>query len=263
MTRKRTWKYGWREPTFPKNKHFLPHDTRTYVCVSEGKKCSFFGKFGMLWNTHFEICPFILLPMVCHFFQCCLVSFINARTILSRLLPFLYHLKTDNQSVCDVFMVYGCRKGWGSKHFLWYCCRIRESIETKGRSIEHSFKRVSLYDFQNLWATLDLYQRLHLSNFLSLLLYLNCFIIYLLSSPNMFRYRSLQWWCLVIFFLSSKQCQLVVVVPLLLTLNTLACWVIPHIWLILLTSKNFKMFGFFFLLHLIYYSRKMSNWPIN
>ena len=24
---------------FSKNKHFLPHDTRTYVCVSGGKKC--------------------------------------------------------------------------------------------------------------------------------------------------------------------------------------------------------------------------------
>ena len=27
------------------NEHFLPPDTHTYVCVSGGKKCYFFGKF--------------------------------------------------------------------------------------------------------------------------------------------------------------------------------------------------------------------------
>ena len=31
---------------FPKNQHFLPPDTHTYMCVSEGKKCYFFGKFA-------------------------------------------------------------------------------------------------------------------------------------------------------------------------------------------------------------------------
>ena len=35
-------------PNFPKNKHFLPPDTHTYVCISRGKKCLFFGKFDML-----------------------------------------------------------------------------------------------------------------------------------------------------------------------------------------------------------------------
>ena len=35
-------------PNFPKSKHFLPPDTHTYVCISGGKKCLFFGKFGML-----------------------------------------------------------------------------------------------------------------------------------------------------------------------------------------------------------------------
>ena len=33
---------------FSKNKHVLPPDPHTYVCVSVGKKCSFFGKFGVL-----------------------------------------------------------------------------------------------------------------------------------------------------------------------------------------------------------------------
>ena len=35
-------------PNFPNNEHILPPDTHTYVCVSGGKKCSFFGKFGVL-----------------------------------------------------------------------------------------------------------------------------------------------------------------------------------------------------------------------
>ena len=30
---------------FPKKKYFLPPDMYTYICVSGGKKCSFFGKF--------------------------------------------------------------------------------------------------------------------------------------------------------------------------------------------------------------------------
>ena len=32
----------------PKNDNFLPPNTQKYVCVSGGKKCLFFGKFGML-----------------------------------------------------------------------------------------------------------------------------------------------------------------------------------------------------------------------
>ena len=31
-----------------KNKYFLPSDTHTYVCISLGKKCSFFGNFSVL-----------------------------------------------------------------------------------------------------------------------------------------------------------------------------------------------------------------------
>ena len=51
---------------FQKNKHFLPSDTHTYVCVSGGKKCSFFGKLGVLFscNTRFEIRSFALLPTI-------------------------------------------------------------------------------------------------------------------------------------------------------------------------------------------------------
>ena len=35
-------------PNFLKNEHFSLSDTHTYVCVSGGKKCLFFGKFDML-----------------------------------------------------------------------------------------------------------------------------------------------------------------------------------------------------------------------
>ena len=35
-------------PNFPKNEHFLPPDTDTYVCVSGVKKCLFSEKFGVL-----------------------------------------------------------------------------------------------------------------------------------------------------------------------------------------------------------------------
>ena len=35
-------------PNFLKNKHFLSPDTQTYACVSRGRKCSLFGKFGVL-----------------------------------------------------------------------------------------------------------------------------------------------------------------------------------------------------------------------
>ena len=43
-------------PNFLKNEHFfLPPDTNTYVCVSRGKKCLFFRKFGGLC---FLVTPF-------------------------------------------------------------------------------------------------------------------------------------------------------------------------------------------------------------
>ena len=38
---------------FSRKEHFLPSDTHTYVCVTAGKKCSFFGKFGVVWDSSF------------------------------------------------------------------------------------------------------------------------------------------------------------------------------------------------------------------
>ena len=63
-------------PNFPKNEHFSLPDTHKLfsccilteygdnTCVSGGKKCSFFGKFGELCflETRLEILPFSLLP---------------------------------------------------------------------------------------------------------------------------------------------------------------------------------------------------------
>ena len=50
------------KPKFPKNKHFLPPDTHTYVCVSGGKKCLFFGNFGVLCFLETPVLRFALLP---------------------------------------------------------------------------------------------------------------------------------------------------------------------------------------------------------
>ena len=47
---------------FPKNEHFLPPDTHTYVCVSRGRKCSFFGKLGVLCFLEILALRFVLLP---------------------------------------------------------------------------------------------------------------------------------------------------------------------------------------------------------
>ena len=41
------WKKNVKENNFPKNKHFLPPDTHTYMCVSGCKKCLFFGMHFM------------------------------------------------------------------------------------------------------------------------------------------------------------------------------------------------------------------------
>ena len=49
-------------PNFPKNEHFLPPDTHTYVCVTGGKKCSFFGKSGVLCFLETPVLRFALLP---------------------------------------------------------------------------------------------------------------------------------------------------------------------------------------------------------
>ena len=42
-------------------RNFLPPDTHTYVCISGGKKCSFFGKFGVLCFLETPVLRFALL----------------------------------------------------------------------------------------------------------------------------------------------------------------------------------------------------------
>ena len=52
-------------PKLPKNKHFLPPDTHTHVCVScvsGSKKCLFFGNFGVLCFLETPVLRFVLLP---------------------------------------------------------------------------------------------------------------------------------------------------------------------------------------------------------
>ena len=49
-------------PFFPKNEHFLPLDTHTYVCVSGSMKCLFFGKFGVLCFLLTSVFRFSILP---------------------------------------------------------------------------------------------------------------------------------------------------------------------------------------------------------
>ena len=51
-------------PSFLQDEHFLPRDTHTCLYVSEGKKCSFCGKVGVLC-FFFEISPFALLLTNC------------------------------------------------------------------------------------------------------------------------------------------------------------------------------------------------------
>ena len=55
-------------PNFPKKEHFLPPDTHRYVCVSGGKKCSFFGKFGVLCVLITSVFNFVFLsPTISYF----------------------------------------------------------------------------------------------------------------------------------------------------------------------------------------------------
>ena len=49
-------------PNFPRSKYFLPPDTHTHVCVSGGKKCLFFGKFGLLSFCVTPVWRFAHLP---------------------------------------------------------------------------------------------------------------------------------------------------------------------------------------------------------
>ena len=49
---------------FPKNEYFSPPDTHMYVWISGDKKCSFFGKFGVLCFLVTSVLKFtLLLPM--------------------------------------------------------------------------------------------------------------------------------------------------------------------------------------------------------
>ena len=47
---------------FPKNNNFLPPQTHTCVCVSGGKKYSFFGKLGVLCFLVTSVLRYALLP---------------------------------------------------------------------------------------------------------------------------------------------------------------------------------------------------------
>ena len=49
-------------PNFPKSEHFSLPDKRMYVCVSWGKKCLFFGKFGVLCLLQTAVLKFDFLP---------------------------------------------------------------------------------------------------------------------------------------------------------------------------------------------------------
>ena len=49
-------------PNFPKNEHFLHPDTHTYMYVSGGKKCSFFGTFSVLFFLETSVLRFAFLP---------------------------------------------------------------------------------------------------------------------------------------------------------------------------------------------------------
>ena len=63
-------------PNFPENKHFLPPDTQTYVCVSGGKKKSRF----------FENLAFFLVTLVLKFALLPYYRRINAEKILDTCL---------------------------------------------------------------------------------------------------------------------------------------------------------------------------------
>ena len=62
-------------PNFPKNERFLPPDTHTYVCVSGGKKCLFFEKFGVFCFLETPVLRFALLPYYRQYFMCLSTKF--------------------------------------------------------------------------------------------------------------------------------------------------------------------------------------------
>ena len=67
---------------FPKNEHFLPPGKHTYLCVSGGKKCSFFGKYGVLCFLETPLLRF--LPAVGILF--------SKKYRMSVIFPYIYFL---------------------------------------------------------------------------------------------------------------------------------------------------------------------------
>ena len=62
---------------FRKNEHFIPRDTHTYVCVSQGKECSFFREFDVLCFLEAPVLWFVLLSYYwCLFIRIRRLSFI-------------------------------------------------------------------------------------------------------------------------------------------------------------------------------------------
>ena len=84
-------------PNFPKNEHFLSPDTHMCVCVSEGKKCSFFGKFGALRFLVIPVLRFITdefsfsIFIYVHFHKVNIINSLNAKSC--------HHIETS-QLIC-------------------------------------------------------------------------------------------------------------------------------------------------------------------
>ena len=76
---------------FRKNEHFLRPDTDTYVCVSGGKKCLFFGKIGVICFLEapvikFALCRISFFFLVLTFFT---LQLVYRRTPVSKVDFFL------------------------------------------------------------------------------------------------------------------------------------------------------------------------------
>ena len=77
-------------PNFPKNQDFLPPDMYTYVCVSGGKKCSFFGNLGVLCFFETPVLRFAHLPIYRQFVILKVTRLVNV--------IFLYWMSLDKWS---------------------------------------------------------------------------------------------------------------------------------------------------------------------
>ena len=58
------------KPNFPKNEHFLPPDTYTYMCVLWGKECLFFRKFEVLCFLETPVLKLALLAYYRRYRHC-------------------------------------------------------------------------------------------------------------------------------------------------------------------------------------------------